>query len=134
MINESDSQTGAQVLSISKEPAPSVQVEAMPEGQNKSPAQIAFEEKAAVIPQWKKTNINHTLAFIEGGLKQVEQVKAAGHTPESFLQGFAQLVMEYHGLRESGTDVKRAQMLTLMKMRAFFVDDAYAQVMKEKKN
>lgn len=132
MTNETDSQTGAQVLSISKEPQPSVQIEQMPEGQQKSAAQIQFEEKAKVIPQWKKTNINHTLSFIEGGLKQVEQVKAAGHTVEGFLQGFAQLVMEYHGLRESGTEAKRAQMLTLVKMRAFFVDDAYNQYLKEK--
>lgn len=86
---------------------------------------LTFEEKAAELPEEVKVKINNTLSFMESGMNQWEQVKSKGHTPQSFIQGFVHVLTEYDALRESGTDMRRAQMLTLMKMRAAFVEIAY---------
>ncbi len=94
------------------------------------PQTKTFEEKAAELPEDVKVKINATLSFMESGMNQWEQVKSKGHTPQSFIQGFVHVLTEYDALRESGTDMRRAQMLTLMKMRAAFVEIAYDDIQK----
>ena len=93
-----------------------------------------FEEKAALLSEDVKTKINHTLSFMEAGMNQWEQVKEKGHTPESFITGFIHVLKEYDGLRSSGTDLRRAQMLTLMKMRTAFVEIAFEDFLKSTAN
>lgn len=104
-------------------PAPS-DLKTDPEVSKQETWQKQFNEKAAKLSEETKKKINHTLAFLEGGMNQWEQVKSKGHKPEDFIQGFVHTLMEYDKLREGGTDVRRAQMLVLMKTRELFVDIA----------
>lgn len=138
MTNESDIQTEQQAQSTSVESQPedsnvvafAPQV-AQPVAAQKSNAQKRFEEMSAAIPQETREKINHTLAFLEAGMNQWEQVKDKGHSPKSFIESFIQVLTEYDGLRESGTDKRRAQMLTLMKIRGQIVEVAYADLKKK---
>ncbi len=122
MDQPSQSTSENNVVALKPEPTPELP---------KSVEQVKFEEMSAAIPQELRDKINHTLAFLEAGMNQWEQVKEKGHSPKSFVESFIQVMGEYDGLRESGTDRRRAQMLTLMKIRGQIVALAYADLKKK---